>query len=185
LITHFHGDHDFDMPFLLREFYRVPRAEPISIICPRGFRERYGKLYTMAVPDDFEKLYLTAKLEIHEIDRAREFEIAGYRIAVFRVEHECDAFGFRISRGGRTAAFTGDSTFCDAILKLADGADTVFSDVTMPERSAIHMGAADIQDLRARFPKCRFIPTHMGEPVPAILAAAGFAVPNDGDVFEI
>lgn len=188
LITHFHGDHDFDMPFLLREYKMlIKRTEPLILVAPKGARERYLKLYEMAF-SKCEAIFDDAKIEIIEIDEtflSKGIIIDGYEISVYHVEHSVTAYGYKISKENKVVAFTGDTVLCDNCYELIKGAGMAFADVTLPNAVPVHMGIADIEKLRDTFPNCKIMPTHMSEDAREKLKQANFDVPKDGDVFVL
>ena len=50
LVTHFHGDHYFDLPFLLLARYRKTE-QPLRIHCPEEGRRILPQLLSLAYPD--------------------------------------------------------------------------------------------------------------------------------------
>jgi len=189
LITHFHGDHDFDMPFLLREYNKfAKRKETLTLIAPKNAVSRYKILYEMCLPETFDTIHENAKLKVIEINEkvlSREINIDEYKINIYKVEHGCDAYAYKISKDNKSVAFTGDTTLCDNVYKLLEGIDIAFVDVTLPETVSVHMGIADIEKLRQKFHNCKFVPTHMHDHAREKLKDAGFNVPSDDDVFTL
>ena len=191
IISHFHGDHDWDMPFLLREFIRGKKREkPLTLIAPAGVMDRYRTLFAMALPeDDFSPIYENAKLEVIEIspEVTREpLEINWYSIKIFKVLHGAtESYGVQIKKSGETVGFTCDSVMCDGVRGILDGADLAFVDVTMPAAGKVHMGLGDLEILKAEFDKCRIFPVHMMDQTREVLKEHGHEIPNDGDEFEV
>jgi ribonuclease BN (tRNA processing enzyme) len=188
--THYHGDHDFDMPFLLREFNKNPRTEPLTVIAPAGWTERIRTLFTLALPEPFDTVFDNAKLDLTEINTDGEFSLCGYKITAFTVQHGCPAFGYRITDGKKTAAFSGDTGMCGNVKKILAAADIAFvdtSDITPfnIQQTDIHMGIDDLIKLKKNFPKCRVLPTHMGDRARERITKLEIDAPADGQVYNI
>jgi len=191
IISHFHGDHDWDMPFLLREYNRgQKRTEPLTLIAPLGAMDRYKTLYTLALPEDnLDTIYENAKLNVIEIsdkELRKPFIICDYKIYVYKMSHGgIAAYGFRIEKDTNSIAFTCDSIMCDNVLKVIQNAKIAFVDITNLEKSRIHMGIEDLEILKAKFPNCKVFPVHMTDNTLEELIKRGYEVPQDGDVFNI
>jgi ribonuclease BN (tRNA processing enzyme) len=190
LMTHFHGDHDFDMPFLLREYNKNTRKAPLTVISPNGFDERYRVMYSLALPEGFDPIYINARLNVIEINDdilTDGIEIDGYKIDIYRVEHGCDAFGYKITKDNKTVAFSGDTCMCKNVAKLLENTNIAFVDITgvRQENSKIHMCIDDLIQLKLDFPKCRVLPTHMGDETREKIKEQKLDCPNDDEVFEI
>ena len=68
LITHLHGDHFADIPFLIVD--RIGGKNPMRIYGPKGLEERMRKLFDLLVfPMDFETAKEKAKVQFIEFDK--------------------------------------------------------------------------------------------------------------------
>ena len=95
--THFHGDHISGLPGLLLTMGNAERHEPLTLIGPKGLERVVGALRVIAPELPFELRFL-------EIQGSEEtFELDGYRIRAFRVNHNVTCYGFTIEmdRAGR------------------------------------------------------------------------------------
>ena len=186
IISHFHADHDWDLPFLLFEYIRVSRKHPLAIVAPRGFTDRHKTLCDMSWPGAFswDSVVRNMPLEIHEAADRETFHMDGYAIQAYRMSHgDCDAYGYRISKDGKTAAFTGDSTMCDNMVDLVDGADVAFVDVTGPPPAGfapMHLDVGDFQRLQGKT-QTRLVPVHTNDDVRDQLEELGLRPPADGN----
>ena len=95
--THYHADHISGLPGLLLTMGNAERTEPLTMIGPRGLERVVGALRTIAPELPFEIRYL----EITE--PTADFEINGYHIHAFRVNHNITCYGYtvEIKRAGR------------------------------------------------------------------------------------
>lgn len=164
-ITHFHADHFFGLPFLLLEYAELNRrTKDLTIVGPPGIEDRLRTVTMAGFPNLFrkERSYRETYQELHD---GFEAEIAGAKVIARLVNHvpglEC--FGYRVEIEGRAIAYSGDSTLCDALLQLGDGADAFVIECSCWNGTCgPHMGPDDVRDLRKRLgPKPTFILTHL------------------------
>ena len=88
--THYHGDHISGLPGLLLTMGNAERTEPLTLIGPRGLERVVNALSVIAPELPFE-------LQFVEIKNAEEeFEINGYHIKAFRVNHNVTCYGYTI-----------------------------------------------------------------------------------------
>lgn len=88
--THYHGDHISGLPGLLLTMGNAERTEPLTMIGPKGLERVVNALRVIAPELPFEIKFV----EIHEPEE--DFEINGYRIRAFRVNHNVLCYGYTI-----------------------------------------------------------------------------------------
>ena len=95
--THYHGDHISGLPGLLLTMGNADRTEPLTLIGPKGLERVVNALRVIAPELPFELRFI----EINGSEQV--FEISGYRITAFRVNHNVLCYGYRLDilRGGR------------------------------------------------------------------------------------
>lgn len=95
--THYHADHISGLPGLLLTMGNAERTEPLTMIGPKGLERVVGALRVIAPELPFEIRYI----EITEPEA--DFEINGYHIHAFRVNHNIVCYGYtiEIKRAGR------------------------------------------------------------------------------------
>ena len=95
--THFHADHISGLPGLLLSMGNADRTDPVTLIGPRGLVRVVTALRSIAQELPFE----VRMVEIE--DRTQEFDLFGYRIQAFRVNHNVTCYGYSLSipRAGR------------------------------------------------------------------------------------
>ena len=95
--THYHGDHISGLPGLLLTMGNADRTEPLTLIGPKGLERVVGSLRVIAPELPFPIIY-------KEIQGAEQtFEMNGYRIKAFRVNHNVLCYGYtmEIDRAGK------------------------------------------------------------------------------------
>lgn len=95
--THFHGDHISGLPGLLLTMGNADRREPLTLIGPKGLERVVSALRVIAPELPFPILY-------REIEGAEQtFEMNGYRLKAFRVNHNVLCYGYtlEIDRAGK------------------------------------------------------------------------------------
>lgn len=95
--THYHADHISGLPGLLLTMGNAERTEPLTMIGPKGLERVVNALRTIAPELPFEIRFI----EIGEPEA--DFEMNGYHIHAFRVNHNITCYGYtvEIKRAGR------------------------------------------------------------------------------------
>ena len=95
--THYHGDHISGLPGLLLTMWNADRREPLTLIGPKGLVKVVNSLRIIAPELPFE-------IQCIEIEGAEQtFELDGYRLKAFRVNHNvlCYGYSLEIDRAGK------------------------------------------------------------------------------------
>lgn len=95
--THYHGDHISGLPGLLLTMGNADRREPLTLIGPKGLERVVSCLRVIAPELPFPIIY-------QEIQGAEQtFELNGYRLKAFRVNHNVLCYGYtiEIDRAGK------------------------------------------------------------------------------------
>lgn len=88
--THYHGDHISGLPGLLLTMGNADRTEPLTLIGPKGLERVVNALRVIAPELPFE-------LKFIEISGAEQvFELNGYRITAFKVNHNVLCYGYTL-----------------------------------------------------------------------------------------
>lgn len=95
--THYHGDHISGLPGLLLTMGNADRTEPLTLIGPKGLERVVNSLRVIAPELPFQIKYI----EITQPEQI--FEMNGYRLKAFRVNHNVTCYGYtmEIDRAGK------------------------------------------------------------------------------------
>ncbi len=95
--THYHGDHISGLPGLLLTMGNADRTEPLTLIGPKGLERVVNALRVIAPELPFAIKYK----EI--IEPTQTFEMNGYRLKAYRVNHNVLCYGYtmEVDRAGK------------------------------------------------------------------------------------
>ncbi len=181
LISHLHGDHIGQLPTLLAaRAVRFPDSPPLRVIGPRGLGDHLHLLGCLNLGERFWKeVEGRSPVEVLSVeDRYRE-QIGDHLVEAFEVEHseQLHCLAYRIESGGVSLGYSGDTTYCPGIRRLAGSVDHLLCECTGWSGPApIHLWKEEVEQLMVEAPRANFILTHLGERRPvrgAILASDG------------
>ena len=156
-ITHQHGDHFVGLPFLMLEYvYMTERTEDLTIVGPPGCEEWLEDFAERVYPNilrgsKYKRTYV-------EADPGREQQAGDLTFRAYHMSHVNEnggpgAFGYRVRIGDKTVAYSGDTMFCEDVVKLGEGADVYVIDCTYTEGCGPeHMSLDDAKKIRKRLP---------------------------------
>jgi ribonuclease BN (tRNA processing enzyme) len=122
-ITHRHPDHCADLnPLLRARVMRDEQAAPLPVYSLPGALDAVLALDRPGVLD--------AAYDLREFDGGDEFEIGPFRTRTRLLPHSTPNAGIRLSAGGRTVTYTGDSGPSPDVVNLALGADLLLAEAT-------------------------------------------------------
>ena len=95
--THYHGDHISGLPGLLLTMGNAERTEPLTLIGPKGLERVVTSLRVIAPELPFAINYVAIT------EPEATFEMNGYRLKAFRVNHNVTCYGYtlEIDRAGK------------------------------------------------------------------------------------
>jgi len=120
-ISHLHVDHVNDLPlayYTLRygDYDRPPPTLPVY--GPSGWADRMRGFVTMGTSSALEDVF-----EARELSDGERLTVGQLELTAVATVHSVETYGVRAAAGGRTIAYSADSGPCDALVRLADGAD--------------------------------------------------------------
>ena len=185
-ITHFHLDHWGDLvPWVWGSFYRRGHGDER----PELWVYRGGKAYLeelgsrLGFPDMFERTFV-----LSEYDGETPFRTAGLEVLPVRLPHyRLETYGFRVTNGSATLAYTGDTGPSDRISELARNADLFVCEATLETGEADgeprgHLSAEEALDAYAASGARQLLLTHRPSELPP---PDGVALAFDGMELDV
>ena len=160
-LTHFHPDHVSDfVPFLFAMNYTVDfiRLLPLHIIGPPGLENFYSQLRDLFGQWIASKTY---HLYRHQATEDR-LDFSDFAIETLPMLHSDSSIGFRVEAGGKSLVYSGDTDYCENIVRLGKSADLLILECSFPDerKTAGHLTPA-IAGRIAREASCkRLLLTH-------------------------
>ena len=160
VISHFHADHFFGLAFLLLAAKYGGRTADLTIVGPPGIKEQTEGLLRLGYPGvlhspGYERRFV-------EVEDGVCRQLGGLGLTAARVEHvdEFECFAFRAEVGGRSVVYSGDTTLCDGLLGLVDGADVIVTECSCFD-VPVHLGPAGVEAVARQAPGAQIIVTHL------------------------
>ena len=119
LITHLHGDHFFDLPFLMLGKYFNHDKTLMKVICPYGTVRKLKYLFRLGFPYDFRKVMNSINIEFIEHKSRSHTQLGEYLIESRNVKHGKikPAFGYVIHKEGKKLDFQGTLSTVHPLIK--------------------------------------------------------------------
>lgn len=192
LITHLHGDHFLDIPFLMLErfFYKIENKA--KIYCPFGTKEKVEKIFEIAFPGDYDVVNEVANIEFIEFEQLnKENILEDVYVTSKLVEHAGlkPAYGYVIEKDNNKIGFSGDSKMCQAVEDIVKQSDISILDMSVAgDGNNAHMGINDIEKLCNKYQDKTIVATHMHDftrEKGKSMNIKNLIVPDDGQKIEI
>ncbi|TCO62538.1 MBL fold metallo-hydrolase [Actinocrispum wychmicini] len=200
LFSHLHPDHcaDFSALTVFRRYHPAAARRGgarLPVFGPSDAPARFAAAYA---PDPVE----LAETDLSDTYDFRPlgpetFEVGPFEVTAVPVAHPCEAYGFRVSHGGKTLVYTGDTGPCDGLDKLAEGADVLLSEASWTHHAdrpeGMHLSGRQAGELATRAGVGRLLITHVAPWTDreAVLAEARLAYTGEpllvetGDVYTV
>jgi ribonuclease BN (tRNA processing enzyme) len=180
-ISHLHADHFFGLPFLFLDAKYGGRTRELTIIGPPGTQGVTRGLLDLGYPrllNDSDRRYDLRFVEVSDGFNGRTEDLS---FTAARVEHvpEIECFAYRAELNGRSMVYSGDTTLCDGLLRLVDGAEVIVLECSC-QNVPVHLSPSDVAEVACHAPDAKIIVTHLdGYPHPSnfegLLVAHDFA----------
>lgn len=180
VITHFHGDHYFDIPFyfLLKSKYKLL---DVNIYCGKEGKRKIKNLLKLAFPNSTTEILKLLNLKY---EHKNIFELKKYSVERVEVEHgRIPSYGYIFKDNEKYIGFTGDTALCENVEYMSSKCDYLFCDCMFPEGTAKHMGIDNLKYLSEKYPQCTYVVSHMEIPTREKLIELkieNIIVPEDG-----
>ncbi|MCX7918144.1 MAG: MBL fold metallo-hydrolase [bacterium] len=134
--SHIHADHTTDLItflFATNCLPQNPRVKPLHIVGPKGFR-KFIKQLVKSFPQLEPKSY---EILLHQVASSR-LRFPNFIIRTKPMAHgELPAVGYRLEYNHKVLVYSGDTGYCDNIITLAQNADALILECSLPEEYAV------------------------------------------------
>lgn len=186
VITHFHGDHYFDIPFFFLLKSKSDNKK-LNIYCGKEGKKKNSKLLKLAFPNPAKEILNALNLTYNHSDN---FKINEYSVKRYQVDHGRmkPSYGYIFSKDNINIGFTGDATLCESVEYMAETCDYLFCDCMLIEGTSKHMGVDMLKKLLKKGSDCKFVVSHLDDETRkkiTKLKIKNVIIPEDGDVIKI
>lgn len=159
LLTHFHGDHYFDIPFYILNKSKSENKQA-KIYCSKEGKTKINKIGNLAFPNSFKDACSVLDLKYIFKD---DFFINDYEVNKLLVDHGRmkPAYGYLFKKNNIFVGFTGDTSLCKNVEFMASKCSYLFCDCMFIKGNGKHQGIDNLQYLSSTYPKCKFVVSHM------------------------
>ncbi|GLZ41042.1 MBL fold metallo-hydrolase [Actinokineospora sp. NBRC 105648] len=169
LFSHLHADHcaDFASLTVWRRYHPAPSRDPrlhrLPVYAPREAPTRFAGAYATS---DAER----AVTDLSDVFDFRPlapgpFHIGPFEVVATTAAHPCESYSFRITHGGSTFLYTGDTGACAPVTELAKGARTILAEASWTHDAAVvpdlHLSGREAGELAAAAAAARLLLTHV------------------------
>lgn len=165
LYTHTHADHVSDLSYLLFTYGWQRRKKDLVIIGPKKFKSFVNSIIKIFAKK-FEKV-TKYKTKIIEVENSR-LKMPGFTVTTKKMNHDMCMFlpysvGYRIESQGKVFVYTGDTTYCENLIKLAKNADCLLIEGGMPKefKDPAHFTPAEAAKIATEAGVKKLVLTHI------------------------
>lgn len=160
-ITHTHGDHFFDLPFIILDFHQ--RKQKLNIVICKKDIKRVHKLLKLAFPHLYYEIILNKTINF--IDNRNIIKVDNIIISSYKTIHGImkNCYGYIFKYNDKKVVFSGDTTLCDNLINNISDADYLICDCTKNVGNHSHLGVDDIKEFLNKYKNLKIIPSHMGK----------------------
>jgi ribonuclease BN (tRNA processing enzyme) len=160
IVSHLHADHCLDLTsYVVALRYGPDQGGPrIPVLGPAGTKDRIESAYDP----------MARKLNLHELfdfSPPRTVELGPFAVSFASVNHPVPTYAVRLTSGGRTLVYSGDTGESDALVGLATDADVFLCEATFRAEddyvANLHLTGAQAGEHAKRAGVDRLIVTHV------------------------
>jgi ribonuclease BN (tRNA processing enzyme) len=160
LISHLHPDHYMDLCgyYVMRRYGPKGPRPPIPVWGPAGIANRMAHAYDLPLDPGMREDFDFAEY-------AGKFDLGPFTVEPIEVDHPVPAYGLRISAGGATFGYSGDTGPCEGLDRVAADVPLLIAEASF--RAAddnpphLHLTGTDCGDVANRMGVGRLVLTHV------------------------
>jgi ribonuclease BN (tRNA processing enzyme) len=168
ILTHLHCDHMLDACtyIVVRRYDPAGPKPPVPVYAPLGAAERISAAYS-SENESIDDVYTFYGLQ------PGTFPIGPFTVTVDRVNHPIETYGVRVEQAGKILAYSSDTAPCEALLRLATGADLFLCEASYLDGAdnppGLHLTGGEAGEAATKADVSRLLLTHL---VPAWVSEA-------------
>lgn len=189
IITHKHGDHTADIPFLFKYLQVQNKTRnPLTIIGPKGIQKKIVSLFKAFNFENKKQIKDLVDVQYIEITNIQQtLKQQNNQIEAIMVSHgeEQPCYGYVINK---KLGYTGDTTLCTGVEKIWQLSQIIIGDSNSNKAVSTHIHIEQIRQLLEKQTNKTFVATHMGDATREALLKEkipNVIIPEDGYMFEI
>jgi ribonuclease BN (tRNA processing enzyme) len=159
-VSHLHADHCLDLCgyYVMRKYHPTGHQPRIPVWGPAGTADRMARAYDLPLDPGMHE-------EFAFLEHAGPVEVGPFTVEAFPVVHPVAAFALRVSAGGRTLVYSGDTGPCPALDAAAADAHLLLAEASFRSGDDnppdLHMTGTDCGRTAARAGVDRLVLTHV------------------------
>lgn len=160
-ISHLHYDHYVDIfGIMTARRFSERKLPPLPVLAPAETRGVVGAALSPESRPEFLRC-----LDFIDAEDRVPVRFAGFEVLPFEAKHSRPAFGYRVTAGGRTVCYTGDTDEGKKLTEMARGADLFICEATftseVSEKIPGHLTASEAGIVAAEAKVGRLLLTHV------------------------
>jgi ribonuclease BN (tRNA processing enzyme) len=160
-LSHLHADHCLDIcPYHVVRTYSPAGPFPkVPVHAPADAPRRLGAAYGMPDEPGLETAFDFVPLA------PGTFQVGPFEVTAAPVNHPVEAYGFRVSHGGRSVAYSGDTGESSELVRLAKDVDVLLCEASFLDRPGLptdlHLSGRQAAEHAARAGAGTLVLTHL------------------------
>ncbi|GAA1331059.1 MBL fold metallo-hydrolase [Pseudonocardia xinjiangensis] len=164
LVSHLHGDHFGGLPFLILDGQFRRRTKDLTVVGPPGTNVRLAEVMEILFPGSST---VRRRFNVRVIEHADGdvLNLERMTVTAFEVRHAsgAPAYALRVRdrEAGSSVAYSGDTEWTEALVRVADGADVFLCEGYAPQPVRWHLDLDSLARNADRLACRRLVLTHM------------------------
>ncbi|WP_416953778.1 MBL fold metallo-hydrolase [Nocardioides sp. T5] len=148
-LSHLHADHCLDLCgyYVMRKYHPTGPQPQIPVWGPAGTAERMARAYDLPLHPGMTEEFAFAEYDGHDHAAVEVVEVGPFRVEARQVVHPVTAYALKVTAGGRTLVYSGDTGPCPQLDELAEGAHLLLAEASFrtgdDNPPDLHMTGAD------------------------------------------
>jgi ribonuclease BN (tRNA processing enzyme) len=161
LLSHLHADHCLELipNTYVRRYHPAGPQPRLPVYGPTGTQERLCRAFDDWPADSLSDVYDFRPVVPGVLD------IGPFRVDLTRVAHPVEAYGTRLTADGRSLTYSGDTSECDDLIRLATGTDLFLCESAFLDRPdnppGVHMCGREAGEHATKAGVGRLVLTHL------------------------